>query len=222
MTTMQILSLLFLSVPPATSLVVVDPLSCWGCRPTGAQGFMSMDWHSKRLTSSVFPGRAGRSNPLDSAHDMMTSRTNSLILHVASMTDADLLYYPRRRTVDSLFRAIESIKAIGINTNQFWHKRVPKPFRFFMSGRVGDVVFYMCERRLSFLLSALIASSWLPSSSPLFQFVTASQGTLSYLGGSLLRIVPQHFLHALLVYGLDSINTRKKYTQTPAWNERKR
>ncbi|KAL7574464.1 hypothetical protein ACA910_015833 [Epithemia clementina (nom. ined.)] len=48
----------------------------------------------------------------------------------------------------------------------------------------------------------------------LLHFVEHSKDSISFLAGFWLHILPQHALHALLVYGLDSIDTRQKYWTT--------
>ena len=101
-----------------------------------------------------------------------------------------------------------------------WFHHVPKPLRFFLSGRVGDVIFFFLERWLSVLLGAMLASfdlSTEPSGSRASKVVTLvveSKDSITFLGGFLLHIVPQHLLHAVLVFGLTSIDTREKYWKT--------
>ena len=45
-------------------------------------------------------------------------------------------------------------------------------------------------------------------------FVSEHQETISFFVGYTLQIATQHLLHAIMVYGLHTINTREKYFKT--------
>lgn len=83
--------------------------------------------------------------------------------------------------------------------------RVSSLVRFFVSGNLGNICFFFIERTIFSSLSQL---ETLPD------FVETYKETVSFFVGYLLQIITQHFLHALLVYGLESINTREKYFKT--------
>mmetsp|Transcript_6814 Transcript_6814/g.13844 ORF Transcript_6814/g.13844 Transcript_6814/m.13844 type:complete len:336 (-) Transcript_6814:104-1111(-) len=95
------------------------------------------------------------------------------------------------------------INALPAQLFQLWHERVPQPLRFFISGNCGNVCFYVCE---------LAFSRMLASSSHMVAWI--SHDSITFLGGYLAHIVAQHWLHAALVYGLDTINTPQKYFTT--------
>lgn len=78
--------------------------------------------------------------------------------------------------------------------------------RFFVSGNLGNICFFFIER---FIFVELTKQG-----SDLPEFVTNYKETVSFFVGYLLQIVTQHLLHAVLVYGLDTINTREKYFKT--------
>ena len=77
--------------------------------------------------------------------------------------------------------------------------------RFFVSGNLGNVCFFFIERFIYLQLSNLDTAP---------QFVEDYCETVSFFVGYLLQILTQHLLHAFLVYGLESIDTREKYFKT--------
>ena len=83
--------------------------------------------------------------------------------------------------------------------------RLSSLVRFFVSGNLGNICFFFIERALYQFISTI---DTIPD------FVESYKDTLSFFVGYLLQIVSQHLLHAFLVYGLDTINTRKKYLNT--------
>lgn len=87
--------------------------------------------------------------------------------------------------------------------NELWY-RAPEPFRFGVSGALGTFVFYLLERFISNGLDQIESLA----------FVVANKDGISFFSSYMLQIVFQHLLHALLVYGLDTINTRQKYLTT--------
>lgn len=83
--------------------------------------------------------------------------------------------------------------------------RLSSLVRFFVSGNLGNICFFFIERSIFQYISNL---DTVP------EIVENYQETFSFFAGYLLQIVSQHWLHALLVYGLDTINTREKYFKT--------
>jgi hypothetical protein len=84
-----------------------------------------------------------------------------------------------------------------------WYK-VPHPLRYFVSGNTGNLLFYITER----VLFAALDHVHLPT------HVRPYQDSITFLAGYLIHIVGQHYVHALLVYGLDTIDTSTKYWRT--------
>ena len=80
-----------------------------------------------------------------------------------------------------------------------------EPLRFFISGNVGNVVFFYTEQLIYYLLQQV---NDLPT------IVQEYMDSVSFFIAYILQVVPQHWLHAYLVYGLNSIDTRKKYFTT--------
>lgn len=95
------------------------------------------------------------------------------------------------------------IDSLQVHYEAYW--RLSEPVRFFISGNAGNVVFYYLERVVSFLLTNYVELS--PG-------VEEFQDSLSFFIAYILQVVTQHWLHALLVYGLHTIDTREKYFKT--------
>jgi hypothetical protein len=82
---------------------------------------------------------------------------------------------------------------------------ISKPVRFFVSGNLGNVCFFCCEKAVS---------AGLDSVADLPEFIETHKVSVSFFLGYVVHIVFQHFLHASLVYGLSTINTPTKYLTT--------
>jgi branched-subunit amino acid transport protein len=83
--------------------------------------------------------------------------------------------------------------------------KINEPLRFFISGTCGNVVFFYIERLAFFLLKK---NENLPT------VMKDYLDSVSFFIAYILQVIPQHWFHALLVYGLHSIDTRKKYFTT--------
>lgn len=88
-----------------------------------------------------------------------------------------------------------------------WY-RLPQVSRYFVSGNLGNVCFFLLEKSIHQILHDR------PDRVP--DWVPVSKHTLSFVVAYMAQVVPQHFLHALLVYGLRTINTPAKYGKTLA------
>jgi hypothetical protein len=88
-----------------------------------------------------------------------------------------------------------------------WY-RLPQVSRYFVSGNLGNVCFFLLEKAIHQALhdQADMVPDWMP----------VSRHTLSFVVAYMAQVVPQHFLHALLVYGLRTIDTPAKYGRTLA------
>jgi hypothetical protein len=104
-----------------------------------------------------------------------------------------------------------AVKSDSLQTNTFLNTLSQRWFqlseiaRFFVSGNIGNLGFYLIEKTIN---RQLCAASSLP------EFVEKYKDTFSFFFGYLLQIVVQHSLNACLVYGLDTVNTREKYLKT--------
>jgi hypothetical protein len=134
--------------------------------------------------------------------EAMSSRPASIKSDVL-FTSADLgtLYRGGAKAVPKPSSMIS--KAGYAVSNKFY--AVPKPLRFFISGNLGNVVFFYCERGVS---------AGLASVADLPLFIQSYKESVSFFVGYMIHIVFQHFLHALLVYGLATINNPAKYLKT--------
>jgi hypothetical protein len=88
-----------------------------------------------------------------------------------------------------------------------WY-RLPQVSRYFVSGNLGNVCFFLLEKSIHRLLHD--REDWVPD------WLPVSKHTLSFVVAYMAQVIPQHFLHALLVYGLRTINTPAKYGRTLA------
>ena len=109
---------------------------------------------------------------------------------------------------------IQSLSGVPRAFLKAWHHHLPRPFRFFISGRFGDIIFFYCEQFLNKGISTIIQSPSPSLPRQVVRVLETSQDSISFLIGFLLHILPQHWIHACLVYGLDTINTRQKYRDT--------
>jgi hypothetical protein len=107
-------------------------------------------------------------------------------------------------SADVVTKAAKSWVAIANQVTTTWFA-LPSPFRYLMSGNIGTICLYTLEYLLA---EYIITHNRIPSVlHPYREIVT-------YFVGYLLHIIVQHYSHALLVYGIDTINTRKKYIST--------
>lgn len=96
-------------------------------------------------------------------------------------------------------------KGLNLNAPYEAFMKINEPMRFFISGNCGNVVFFYLER-LTFLVLQNIEN--LPV------VVQEYMDSVSFFIAYILQVVPQHWFHAFLVYGLHSIDTKKKYFTT--------
>lgn len=105
-----------------------------------------------------------------------------------------------------------SSSSFSIALSRWWFGHVPQPLRFFVSGNLGNMCFYACER---FMYRVVFHSDHVILLFPDYEALLHSyKDSASFLLGYLLHIVAQHYLHARLVYGRDSIDTARKYWTT--------
>jgi hypothetical protein len=100
----------------------------------------------------------------------------------------------------------------GNALSRWWFGHIPQLVRFVVSGNIGTLCFYACER---FMYRIVFHSDNVISLFPDYEALLHSyKDSASFLTGYLLHIVAQHYLHALLVYGRASIDTPRKYWTT--------
>lgn len=113
----------------------------------------------------------------------------------------------RRRLPSSAAEALDLASAPVLVSYRIWYELVPTPVRFFLSGSIGNYLFYCIDERLCPALISLKSPS---SSVPSSRIQTASF-FLSYL----LSIPLCHFLNALLVYTLPTLlPLKQKYLKS--------
>lgn len=95
-------------------------------------------------------------------------------------------------------------KNVLIQIYRSWFK-ISELGRFFVSGNLGNMCFFFLERAVSRQLSQM---------SELPEFVEDYKDSVSFFIAYILQIVTQHLFNAVLVYGIDTINTWEKYFKT--------
>jgi uncharacterized membrane protein len=137
------------------------------------------------------------------SNDRLSRRASTLSSVLFTSTDLSTLVRggAKAKPPSKILGAISNIKSAV--ANKFY--AIPKPLRFFISGNLGNVVFFYCEQGVS---------AGLESVADLPLLVQSYKQSVSFFLGYVIHIVFQHFLHAMLVYGLATINTPAKYLTT--------
>lgn len=107
----------------------------------------------------------------------------------------------------SLESSIRKLFGCTSRLQNYWFT-LPKVGRYCVSGNLGNLCFYLLEQSIAGVLHEqpeLLPESFL-----------VSKHTVSFVLAYLLQVIPQHLLHAFLVYGLATINTPTKYLTTLA------
>mmetsp|Transcript_25660 Transcript_25660/g.56274 ORF Transcript_25660/g.56274 Transcript_25660/m.56274 type:complete len:313 (-) Transcript_25660:178-1116(-) len=104
--------------------------------------------------------------------------------------------------------------------------QLPQIFRFAMAGNLGNLGFFYLEQVIFRCLShLLITSESMPSKSTsasktevyasfLLDAIEKYQDSMSFFSAYMIQIVTTHLLYAFLVYGMHTIDTYEKYSQT--------
>jgi hypothetical protein len=92
--------------------------------------------------------------------------------------------------------------------------RIPAPIRYFISGSCANVVFYFLERLLHSALYHFHFSKQELLGDWTEMMLPSWVNSATFFSAYMLQVPIQHYLHALLVYGLESINTPAKYYRT--------
>ena len=95
----------------------------------------------------------------------------------------------------------QSKQSVWITIATLWYK-ISHPLRYFVSGNIGNVCLYFLERAVRLTLEASLENP------------PKHVDSISYFTAYLMHILLMHALNAVLVYGLESVNTRQKYFST--------
>ena len=137
-------------------------------------------------------------------------RMSSVVaIHAAALTSAvifpiSLLGIRSAPSISPLLPSSHLPDSLLDRIGQSWF-RLPTLVRFFVSGNLGNGCFFLMERWIHNHLCQI------PRLHP---FVEEYKDSISFFIGYILQIITQHLLHAILVYGVATINTRKKYWKT--------
>lgn len=95
--------------------------------------------------------------------------------------------------------------------------RLPQIFRFFNAGNLGNLGFYYLEKVIFRVLTQLLVATTSANNnsfSVVLDGIEKYQDSLSFFSAYVIQIVTTHLLYAVLVYGLDTIDTYEKYSKT--------
>ena len=107
-----------------------------------------------------------------------------------------------------------------------WFDDISEPVRFLVSGNIGTLFFLLIEKCIHSILSQFVSSRGNNDignngnnnnyyiSKIIHKFIKSNIDGISFFYAYVLQIATQHYLHALLVYGLSTINTKQKYIKT--------
>lgn len=118
-------------------------------------------------------------------------------------------------------------RSLSSKVSDYWYQ-IPGPIRFFASGNMGNCVLFFTERTIF----RLAAAYWMYSQpgemmqkisfgkfslhEPQLAEIPKWWSSVTFFAAYVVHVPAQHYFHALLVYGLSSINTPSKYWQTLA------
>lgn len=92
-------------------------------------------------------------------------------------------------------------------SSKLWLDKVPEPIRFMTAAGLGNILFFNIDR-------AFYQSIVVPLTKDTHKLFQKNKETISFFFSYLIQVGFQHFLNALLVYGLDTISTLEKYVDT--------
>mmetsp|Transcript_12460 Transcript_12460/g.15609 ORF Transcript_12460/g.15609 Transcript_12460/m.15609 type:complete len:231 (-) Transcript_12460:267-959(-) len=90
----------------------------------------------------------------------------------------------------------------------------PQPVRFFASAAIGNGVLFAIDKIIYYNLKSGGGSD--QEGMYLSKLLQENAETISFFISYMVQIAAQHFLNALLVFGLSTISTKKKYMHTLA------
>ena len=91
-------------------------------------------------------------------------------------------------------------QSLYVSIGNLWY-RIPQPFRYFVSGNIGNVCLYVSEK---------CVRTWMAS----MTHPPKNIDSMAYFTAYILHIAAQHAVHAFLVYGFESVSTQQKYWST--------
>jgi len=94
----------------------------------------------------------------------------------------------------------------------WWMRKVPQAARFFVAGNLSNLGFFFLEKLFYNLLSSILDTN--AKTTSLTEFLQTYQDSVSFFTAYVVQIVTGHLLYAILVYGLHTIDTSRKYWQT--------
>ena len=97
---------------------------------------------------------------------------------------------------------------ILLSSEKIWFS-LPQYVRFLASGGIGNIILFIMDESL---YTQVIKKLALKEKLPII--LKKNKESVSFFIAYLGQIVFQHYLHAVLVFGRDTINSREKYLKT--------
>eukprot|EP00557_Chaetoceros_sp_GSL56_P003883 CAMPEP_0176500822 /NCGR_PEP_ID=MMETSP0200_2-20121128/13801_1 /TAXON_ID=947934 /ORGANISM="Chaetoceros sp., Strain GSL56" /LENGTH=261 /DNA_ID=CAMNT_0017899605 /DNA_START=148 /DNA_END=930 /DNA_ORIENTATION=+ len=92
-------------------------------------------------------------------------------------------------------------------STKIWFDNVPEPIRFMTAAGLGNILFFNIDR-------AFYKTIVVPLTKDTHKLFQKNKETISFFFSYLIQVGFQHFLNAMLVYGIDTISTLEKYADT--------
>jgi hypothetical protein len=91
------------------------------------------------------------------------------------------------------------IRRVSHDVLGLWFAAVPPVARYFFTGLIGNAIFFLLDQYLSGKILLNVMEN------------KGNVDSVSFFLAYLIQILPQHFLNSLLVFGMDTIDSRDKY-----------
>lgn len=153
-------------------------------------------------------------NKLDTSNSNVRSKNNNKNNNV----EKDII--PRQQQLSRSSSCIsigssnnhQNSQGIITTISTFWFS-IPSIVRYLISGNIGNIAVYLCEQGIYHFVLHGGDDGRLPLLL-LPPHLLPHRDTISFFIGYLMAVPVQHISHALLVYGISTINTRDKYITT--------
>ena len=88
---------------------------------------------------------------------------------------------------------------------------LPQVPRFFASGTIGNAMLFIMDK---YCYKNIIPTLFKKGPAKITNYLSGSKESVSYFISYAAQILAQHFINALLVFGIDTISTKEKYFKT--------
>lgn len=91
--------------------------------------------------------------------------------------------------------------------NMIWFNQIPEAGRFLTSTGLGNIIFYLIDQ-------TIYNHILIQYSTKFPKIIQRNKESASFFVSYFLQIVFQHYLNALFVYGLETVDSKEKYLKT--------